>query len=559
VAVLNLPGLATTLAGAGFAVVGDGKADTKTTVELLRLVQKNNGFFIVIIAINDPSLRAWATLQAAMGVKVLIVRSAIFANGDGIPQSRIIDLPCTVDEIMANFGAPSNAEYGEIEIGADGRVVAADGEPDDSFNVFSTNDTSTPNIDSPNIINDVDGPASDVESSSSKTQNIFADNHPSAPFENVFASESDRSLIDVDELVDIPDLTDAFAEIEEITLPITGPLLEPHTSLGDAPHETSPPPRPLRQRDVTESVFSRTHALPSNNERRGEVIVVFAGKGGVGKTTTTIALSERSATVISGLRTVGEDASRGQGDWRTFLKLDDSGLPSVYDAAVSRNADVFRDVLINPKRLNAHRGDRRPLHFGVILSPEKDQADPSIVTPGVYASAIEYARSHADLVFIDTQIIEARDTSGIIDEVIVPLLLEGAWGLGLSDSSTAGVQNLIWVLNNFVERGVPTSRLMVALNNVAPDSLIDAGAISSYVERYATWMGSVSVDLTIENIMNLGDVPGAPDVEATPDFTALLDRILYHVTGVSGFAYSPQEDRRAKGRIKINRRVRGRR
>jgi cellulose biosynthesis protein BcsQ len=192
-------------------------------------------------------------------------------------------------------------------------------------------------------------------------------------------------------------------------------------------------------------MFTRTRPSTSTNERRAGVVCVFAGKGGVGKSTTAISLAERAATSVPGLRVIVVDANRGQGDVRTFLKLDDAAIPSIYDAAVSRNPEVFRDVLINPKRLSSYRIDRSPLHVGVILSPEKDQSDPSVVTSQIYAKAIEYARTKADMVFVDTQIIESFDTSGLIDDVIVPLFLDGAWGLGLSDTSTPGVQNLRWV------------------------------------------------------------------------------------------------------------------
>jgi MinD-like ATPase involved in chromosome partitioning or flagellar assembly len=306
-------------------------------------------------------------------------------------------------------------------------------------------------------------------------------------------------------------------------------------------------------------MFTRTRPTTSTNERRAKVVFVFAGKGGVGKSTTTISLAERAATVVPGLRVIAVDANRGQGDMRTFLKLDGAAVPSIYDAAVSRNPDVFRDVLINPKRLSGHRVDRAPIHIGVILSPEKDQSDPSVVTSQVYAKAIEYAKTKADLVFIDTQIVESFDTSGIIDDVIVPSLLDGAWGLGLADSSTPGVQNLMWVLNNFVERGVSTSRLMVALNKVAPDSLIDADTMSQYVERYATWMGIAATDPLVEHTLNLGELPGSSSVGATPEFTALLDRVLFHITGITTFSQISNNTPPSKTRIKSPRRFARRR
>ncbi|EQD62687.1 hypothetical protein B1B_07144, partial [mine drainage metagenome] len=183
----------------------------------------------------------------------------------------------------------------------------------------------------------------------------------------------------------------------------------------------------------------------------------------------------------------------------------------------------------------------------------------SVVTSRVYARAVEYARTRADLVFIDTQIIESFDTSGLINDVIVPLLLDGAWGLGLSDSSTPGVQNLMWVLNNFVERGVSTSRLMVALNKVAPDSLIDADAMAKYVERYATWMGVATTDPLVERTLNLGEIPGSSGVGETPEFTALLDRVLHHITGLSAFSPTVADPPTTLDKLSARRRRWGRR
>jgi MinD-like ATPase involved in chromosome partitioning or flagellar assembly len=565
-------GLAVALTSAGLNVMGDGLADTKSTIELLRLVQKNNEPFIIIAAIDDPSLRSWATLHASMGVPVLIARSEIFARGDNIPQSRIIDLPCTVNEIMANFGATLDAKYGDIEIDTDGRAMSdAPVSQGDPFNVFGT--LAPQQIEESSEImpitsDDVD----DVFGATSPTPpSIFAAPPPSdtasevnvfakvvAPAEirdgDVFATQqidnlNPMSVVPSSTDRDLTDILGAEPELLPPPVPAQAPSAEVRRDL----------PTPVRREDLAESMFTRTRPTTSTNERRAKVVFVFAGKGGVGKSTATISLAERAATVVSGLRVIAVDANRGQGDMRTFLKLDGADVPSIYDAAVSRNPDVFRDVLINPKRLSGHRVDRAPIHIGVILSPEKDQSDPSVVTSQVYAKAIEYAKTKADLVFIDTQIVESFDTSGIIDDVIVPSLLDGAWGLGLADSSTPGVQNLMWVLNNFVERGVSTSRLMVALNKVAPDSLIDADTMSQYVERYATWMGIAATDPLVEHTLNLGELPGSSSVGATPEFTALLDRVLFHITGITTFSQISNNTPPSKTRIKSPRRFARRR
>ena len=48
--------------------------------------------------------------------------------------------------------------------------------------------------------------------------------------------------------------------------------------------------------------------------------------------------------------------------------------------------------------------------------------------PTVYRSVIRFARAHADLVVVDTQIVEAFDTSGLIDHLVIPLLVEEPGG-----------------------------------------------------------------------------------------------------------------------------------
>jgi MinD-like ATPase involved in chromosome partitioning or flagellar assembly len=560
-----MPGLASVLTGAGLNVMGDGIADTKSTIDLLRAIQKNNQPFVIIAAIDDPSLRSWATLHASMNVPVLIARSEIFTRGDNIPQSRIIDLPCTVNEIMAHFGATLDARYGDVEIGRDGRIVSdTPATPKDPFDVFGalTPPQSAEAVPSTPVTSQHDG----VFDATPPPPSIFATPLVAHTVEvgtsdidifakNEIASAAPDSTRDGDEITPATDLdpTDIFEVEPEISLLPTPARVLPLLPVAheDLPTVPTPPTHPevflavtedheglptIRRAGLTESLFTRTRPTTPTNERRAKVVCVFAGKGGVGKSTSMLSLAERAATVVPGLRVIAIDANRGQGDMRTFLKLDDAGLPSIYDVAVSRNPDVLRDVLINPKRLSNYRTDHTPLHVGVILSPEKDQSDPSVVTSQVYARAIEYARTIADLVLIDTQIVESFDTSGLIDDVIVPLLLDGAWGLGLSDSSTPGVQNLMWVLSNFVERGVSTSRLMVALNKVAPDSLIDAGAMSQYVRRYATWMGVAATDPLIERALNLGEMPGSSGVGETPEFTALLDRVLHYVTGIAAFS-----------------------
>ncbi len=546
-AVINLPGVAHALVNAGFNVVGDGLADTKTTIDLVRDMNRDKEQLVVIIAINEPSLRMWATLQAAVDVPVLIVRSEVFPGGDGIPKTRNIELPISVNALMGVFGAPPADEL-EVEIGIDGHELGPDGSSVefDNFDVFATKwgavtekvseppATETPRHESEpvataseNIFAPAEEPSpaqAEQIAAPSSSKNIFANTEPiaPAPADDVFAVDSTRPVFAPPDIDPEPIFESTREE------PVFAPEPEPEI-VRSMPHIEEP-----RRDDAAPSVFVHTQPSQSRTrERLGEICFVFAGKGGATKSTTTGALAERGAVVVPGLRDVVIDLSRAQGAQRSLLRLNDVDAPSMYDAAISNNPNVFRDVLIKPKRLTALRGNLPPLNYGVMLSPPKHQADKHIVTSSVYARAIEFARREADLVFIDTQTIEAKDSSGLIDEVVIPLLIEGAWGLGLSDSSTEGVENLEWILKRFAERDISSSRLMVAFNRVSATTVLNPDAITARFTRYATWMGAVMYDPAIESAHGTGDVP------ASADYIALLDRVLYRMTGIASFASKP--------------------
>ena len=552
VAVINLPGVSRALVNAGFNVVGDGLSDTKATIDLVRDMNRDKAQIVVIIAIDDPSLRMWATLQAAMDVPVLVAYSDIFNSGNGIPKSRQIELPCSVNTLMGVFGAPPSAEL-EVEIGVDGRAAAVDDVPDDRFEVFAAPSkagrTSSEDDDfSLGCTGHRHAPHAD-DSSPPPGENIFAPS-PTSEFEAPISQAPTESVFATSERTADEDTTSVFAPRDDASTSIFESISDEPVVVPEeipirpavAPVDESTHVRERPRHDITANeIFTHAQSTTRTRERLGEVVVVWAGKGGATKSTTTGALAERGAVMVPGLRDVVVDLSRGQGAQRSLLRLNDVDVPSMYDAAVSNSPDVFRDVLINPKRLTTLRGGRSPLHFGVILAPPKDQADHQIVTSRAYADAIEYARRQADLVFIDTQTIEAQDTTGLIDDVVVPLLLSGAWGLGLSDSSTEGVENLEWILQNFVGRGVSSSRLMVAFNRVNPTSVLNPEAITARFSSYATWMGAVMIDPAIEAAHGSGEIPGSTNTDATPEYTALLDRVLYRVTGIASFASKPYE------------------
>lgn len=273
--------------------------------------------------------------------------------------------------------------------------------------------------------------------------------------------------------------------------------------------------------------------------RLGSLIICFAGKGGVGKSSLALALGEQASSL--GLRSIVVDANRGQGDLRKYLRVNQAYLPSVVDAATS--GDPTR-AITTPERLAAARPAGLPVpSFATVLAPTDAQVDPTLVTPEVYREVVEAVRELADIVIVDTQIVEATDIGGMVDDFMVPELLSGAWGLGISDPSV-GADNLLRRIYMLSARGVGPARLMVCLNRVEPSSGLNQEAMARLVEPYAAWMGAVGIDPRITTAFESGGIPTSPALEE------LLGRVLARVTGITPVAKAePAEDKPSKKKL----------
>src|SRR5699024_2126813 len=120
----------------------------------------------------------------------------------------------------------------------------------------------------------------------------------------------------------------------------------------------------------------------------GEVVIVTSGKGGVGKSSTAVNMAQYAAeTGPDGYRVVVVDANRGQGDLIKRLRLSRLRIPTVYDAALSK--DPSR-AINRPDIFAPHRAQWGEISFALAPAPPFDLGDPGVVSAKVYADVIDY-------------------------------------------------------------------------------------------------------------------------------------------------------------------------
>lgn len=259
----------------------------------------------------------------------------------------------------------------------------------------------------------------------------------------------------------------------------------------------------------------------------GSLAIVFAGKGGVGKSSIAIQLAKTAAD--AGLKVVLIDGNSGQGDQRTYLRLNGADLPSIYDAAAFADP---KTAIITPDALNAKREETMGrLGFALVTAPPEDINDPALISSDLYGAVIEHARRTADLVILDTQIVESAERPGAVNELIIPSLLQDAWGIGVSDMTNPGVNNLNQRLGRFHREGVAKDRLMVVLNRVNTDQMDIAANAAPYFQQWATYLGAVEADPAIAQHMNAGRV----NVDSEP-LQAVVAQTLHRITGNTEFS-----------------------
>lgn len=277
----------------------------------------------------------------------------------------------------------------------------------------------------------------------------------------------------------------------------------------------------IRERaEVTHRPSLRTNLSP--------VIVCMSAKGGVGKTTSSVYLPCVASEL--GLKSVLIDGSRGQADISTVLRINTNDLPTLYEAAV----DAPATAIVKPDALNERRGDLiSPLQHAVVFGPPPALSDPTIVNAGVYRDAITAAREQADLVVIDTQIMESSDTSGLWDQVLIPLLREDGWAVAVTDLTWMSLRNLKQRLITLDENGVPPNRILSFANankligRNAKEAEASVTDVEPFLSKFSTFVGNVPSLPEIGFAMNAGDITSPPQ-----PLLNVLHEVLHRVTGV---------------------------
>lgn len=503
--------------------------------------------YAVIVVNTDRSVVSWAQDQAAKGVVVV----ALVADGKPLsPPVRSLSLPVQVDELLEVIGAqPIGGVIGSAEVSPNLTVRPTRGR--DGLGLFQPRDKEHRQpVATATLSQLVQDPP--------RRGPVPIDVAEMTPFQEPAPGD----LSGEGERPQAAGTLSVYDDPADSSPPDEGPWGDPEASSAplqparmhtapaqEAPVQGMPVREPQVQGPPVQAVQTQplAHPAPARPSpalgfevpgparpaslRTGAVIICFAAKGGVGKSTLTLSLGELASSL--GMRTLVVDANRGQGDLRKYLRVNQAYLPSIIDAATS--GDPSR-AITTPERLASARPSGLPVpSFSTVLAPTDAQFDPALVTPAVYKEVLEAVRGLADLVIVDTQIVEAADIGGMVDEFMIPELLGDAWGLGISDTSP-GADNLLRRIYNFHAKGVHPDRLMVAVNRAEPSSRLNLEAMMRLVEPYATWMGAINTNSSITTAFEGGAIPSSPAMDD------LLGRVIERVTGVKYVAASKPND-----------------
>lgn len=571
--VVGAPDIAAALSSVGFSVItGDDFREAATAISLAL----KDGPFPVIVADTDyPVAGSWATVSVSKGAQ-LIVLDTQPGSGMLAEQPELhLPVPATFNDLLAKLGyAGAPAPLGTKVITLTGALVdesaaaapaplpAPEPEPEPEPVAEPVAEPTPAPVEQAQVaagpVFGAPAAAPEPVFGSAPAVTPAADPAPAAP---VFGAPT---VDPIPTAVTPEPFTPAAAPAPVFGAPAPAPAPAPeptpafpvapqaqqHTAAVDpapapapAPtwdqmihgHAPAPAPTPVATAEPVRQPFR-------GGAKRGEVIFSAAGKGGVGKTTSALLLAYIAAEC--GLQAVLIDANRGQADIRKYLRLGDSDLPSAYDAYST--GDPSKAILM--PRDYAHLRTAAKLDvpdFGIVLGPPSDLAGSRYASAGIYGDMIDYARSIADLVIVDTQIMEAPDErTDLWRDTVIPMLGGDAWMLAITDESSAGVDNLHERLAELRRAGMNPARTLVLASKFLEFGSDEVDYFQKKFGDLGSFVGNTAIDDDFAVQMNLGKVP-----TDSPSIRPAIDNILLRATGRAEL-FSPREPARPAGRGK---------
>lgn len=321
----------------------------------------------------------------------------------------------------------------------------------------------------------------------------------------------------------------------EAPTPAPAPMPRPVPATAPAPVIDRPAPvprpapvaRPVPVAPVVEDdewlAVAPTNTFTVSANRRATVVIVGSGKGGVGKTTVSAAVAQTAAE--QGLTVLLIDGNRGQADLASNLRVGTVSFPTIADN-LSGRAD-WSQVVATPEIINSIRSKRQLSGVGFHFLAGPSPAKAGQVDEDLYRAAIEWARDQFDLVVIDTQILDATDTTRLWSHVFTSLLRQGAWLVGIAGLNMAGAKNLSDRMRSLAERGVDPAHMFALINGYSADSGINLASLQTQLAKFGTLVENVIPhSMALVHAGNTGRV-----VADDPDVRAATFEILHSATG----------------------------
>lgn len=149
-----------------------------------------------------------------------------------------------------------------------------------------------------------------------------------------------------------------------------------------------------------------------------------------------------------------------------------------------------------------------------------------MITPTLYGDVIDYARSIADVVVVDTQIVEATSNrTDLWNQAVIPMLGGEAWLVAITDDSP-GVANLHERLGELRRDGVQPARTLILASQYLDFGREEIEYFQREFGDLGEFIGNTGIDDDFAAQMNLGRI----NIHSTA-MSPALNAILLRATG----------------------------